>query len=99
MYDYELLYDYTDADAIKHYYYEIKNRTYPIESNYFDLYEKVVDDYYSIGHSNIEVGTVYWVKQYDIDINLTTEKVVEYDNIAPMNSYHIGNGVVAELTF
>ena len=31
--------------------------------------------------------------------SLSTEKVIEYKDIATMNSYHIGNGVVAELTF
>jgi len=30
---------------------------------------------------------------------MSTEKVIQYDNIGLMNSYHIGNGVTAELTF
>jgi hypothetical protein len=30
---------------------------------------------------------------------MTTEKFIEYKNLDLMNSYHIGNGVVAEMTF
>ena len=102
MFDYRLRYSWQETqntEDIIHYHYDTKKGIYDIKENKYDLFEKVNDQYYAIGTNSITPNKVYWVKQYDIQLNMTTEKVIEYKNIDLMNSYHIGNGVVAELTF
>ena len=107
IYDYELQLEYTEYDkddiehlkGINHYFIQDKRQKYIIENSKYDLYDMINNSYYACGTNNIEFNKVYWFKKYDIFLNMTTEKVVEYKNISPMNSYHIGNGVVAEATF
>ena len=100
-FDYRLKESWTEANGTKHYYYENEQGPFEINSNKigYELYNKLNDQYFVIGSHTVEPNTVYWVKHYKIQLNMTTEKMVEYKNIDLMNSYHIGNGVVAELTF
>lgn len=98
MYDVELQISHTDDNG-NHYYYEANKQIYVVENNKYDLYEKIGDKYFAIGTFAVLPNKVYWVKQYDVNLNMSTEKVIQYDNIGLMNSYHIGNGVTAELTF
>ena len=101
MFDYRLRESWND-NGQRHYQYSTKKGNYDINSNKVtqELYDKVNDDQYLvIGALKVQPNTVYWVKQYKVQLNMTTEKVIEYKNIDLMNSYHIGNGVVAELTF
>ena len=90
---------YDSENQCSYYEYETKKGKEFIKENEYEFFEKVNDMYFAIGTRLIEPNTVYWVKQYDIKLNLTTEKMIEYKDIDLMNSYHIGNGVVAELTF
>ena len=101
MFDYRLRESWVESSNSSniHYHYVTKKGTYDIKNNKYDLFEKINDQYFVTGSNTIEPNKVYWVKQYNIQLNMTTEKVVEYKNIDLMNSYHIGNGVVAELTF
>ena len=104
IFDYELLYDYGEkvpntSVTLPHYYITDGKENYKIESNKFDLYDLVGEQYLACGQTTIESNRIYWFKKYDIILNLTTEKEIEYKDITPMNSYHIGNGVIAELTF
>ena len=98
MYDAELQISVFDLNN-NQYYYENNKQIYVIKSNKYDLYEKLGEKYFAIGTNAVAPNKVYWVKQYDVNLNLSTEKVIQYDNIGLMNSYHIGNGVTAELTF
>lgn len=98
MYDAELQISVFDLNNTQ-YYYENNKQIYVIKSNKYDLYEKLGEKYFAIGTNAVAPNKVYWVKQYDVNLNLSTEKVIQYDNIGLMNSYHIGNGVTAELTF
>ena len=100
MYDYELLLSYIDDNEISHYYYtSADGQIYSIKENQYDLYEKVNDLYFAIGTTNINTSKTYWIKEYSINLNMTTEKEIEYRNIDLYNSYHIGTGVIAEATF
>ena len=101
MFDYPLQFSYYDNEKqITYYYYTTKkgNKEF-IKSNKFDLFEKINDMYFATGENNIQPNTVYWYKEYETQLNMTTEKFIEYKNLDLANSYHIGNGVVAELTF
>ena len=42
---------------------------------------------------------IYYIKEYDSIISLATIKEKDYKNLKNINSIHIGNGVIAELTF
>ena len=103
MFDYQLEKSWEEkiigSSNIIHYHYTTDKGIYSIKENKYDLFEKINDQYFAIRKETVIPNTVYWVKQYDIELNMTTEKMVEYTNIDLMNSYHIGNGVVAELTF
>ena len=101
MYDYELQVSYFDETyRYNHYYYNLENNQVEIiNENSYDLFEKVNNKYIAWGKNQIESNKVYWVKKYDINLNMTTEKEIEYRNTELLNSYHIGNGVVAECTF
>ena len=100
MYDYELHISHHDnINRITYYYYEINGVSQLINNNKFDFYEKINDMYFATGENDISHNKVYWVKKYNIQLNLTVEKMVEYNDTQLMNSYHIGNGVIAELTF
>ena len=100
MYDAVLELSYYDAQKQRAYYeYKTKKGKEFIQETEYELFEKVNDLYFAIGVKTIQPNTVYWVKTYDVKLNMTTEKVIEYKDIDLMNSYHIGNGVVAELTF
>ena len=68
----------------------------------FEIYLKKVDGFY-ISQGNVTgtpiVNTIYFVKDYDIDNNLTTSKEAYYKDLKDVNSIRIGTGVIAELTF
>ena len=98
MYDYELKVSHYDDKKGYIYYYEDAD-VHIIKENAYDLYTKTNDQYFALGTPNVPHNKVFWVKRYKINLNLETEKVIEYRDLDLMNSYHIGNGVIAELTF
>jgi len=58
--------------------------------------------YFSYGYDTDVLGStsqIYYVKEYDTDISLATIKEKNYTELKDVNSIHIGNGVIAELTF
>ena len=71
--------------------------------DHFDVYYKLADSYFSYGHTtglfSNSTDAIYWVKEYDTDISLATIKEKDYKELKDVNSIHIGNGVIAELTF
>ena len=109
MYDFELTYYTTDEDtSFKKYFYTDNARselrhaydnTSFIYENSYDLYYKDKKNYYTIGTNTVQPNTSYYIKYYNTIISLATEKEITYKNPMLENCYHVGNGVIAELTF
>ena len=101
MYDFEMtLYNIDEENQLRQYFYTDHNgNTQFIKENAYDLYYKSGKHYYAIGTTTVESNKSYYIKSYNVVLNLTTEKEITYKNPALVNSYHIGNGVIAELTF
>ena len=108
MFDYELFYDNKNADHFRYYYYK-NGHPIEIKNQHYDLYEKI-NSQYVLGKqktdnveeeikNQIEDYRVYWVKEYETNFNLLTEKSIELRNLKDVNCIHIGNGVVAEMNF
>ena len=82
-----------------YFYYKKNNHTVKINEYQYELYTQYNDNLYVAIGRTINYNTIYYVKDYDTILNLSTEKYIEYNNMPLANSYHIGNGVIAELTF
>ena len=106
-YNEDLIYDYElkkiDENTC---YYEnnLNDKIYIKQDNdaWFTLYEKYNGQYYAYGYHkepSFKNGDIYFVKEYETNINLLTVKEKEYKNLKNINSIKIGNGIMAELTF
>ena len=97
MYDYELFI----GDHDKFFYKPFNNHILrTIEDPYYDIFNKENDQHYIVATTNILHNKVYWIKEYETEINLSTEKsTVEFKELKNINSIHIGNGVLAEMNF
>lgn len=100
------IYDYIAGTEIinnvsKHYYInKLGHKVYL--TDYFDLYYKEGNYYFSYGNMDgvfSDDDAIYFVKEYDTDISLATIKEKDYKELKDINSIHIGNAVIAELTF
>lgn len=103
IYDYEVQIDTYDGSPSHYKYYYVNNIGHRVELNdHYNLYYKMADQYFSYGHDTGifgEADAIYYVKEYDTDISLATIKEKDYKELKDVNSIHIGNGVIAELTF
>ena len=103
IYDYIIQVDEYDGQQIHMKPYYINKMGHQVYlDDHFDVYYKMADTYFSYGNTSMvfsDTDTIYWVKEYDTDISLATIKEKDYKELKDINSIHIGNGVIAELTF